>query len=333
MVRSAARPRPALIHIRLGTLAALAMLTMAATTACDSGTEGDSKLIAVLPPSAVVTPPPVSEPDTEVASTPGFVVPENVTYAMAESAFAGRRYSEAAAMFAVVTERKPTNPWNHYMLGLSSWKAGDHARAESAFKAALEQDPKHIKSELNLTRVLLEAGRAEDALVHAERGLAIDSTSSESWRLVGRVQGELRKVEPSLAAYRKAIALDEKDVWSMNNMGLILIREGRFAEALGALARAVEIEGGVAVFQNNLGMALERSGYVTAAAAAYEKALGIDSSYARARVNLARVQELEESPLIVALDLPALASAFVTEVRNGLTGTVVMVPPITPIER
>jgi tetratricopeptide (TPR) repeat protein len=310
--------------IRLGGLAAITTLTLGATIACGGREKEGAGAVELIPVAEYVPPTVVQTPAPEPV---GFVVPEGVTYAQAESAFTGKRYSEAAAMFSIVTERKPENPWNHYMLGLSAWKAGDRERAESAFTAALERDPKHVKSELNLTRVLLEMGRTEAALIHIEKGLALDSTRAESWRLLGRVQGELDQVEPALEAYRRAIALDEKDVWSMNNMGLVLINAGRFSEALGPLARAIELKSDVPVFQNNLGMALERSGYLTAAATAYRAAVTADSTYSKAAISLARVEGLSESPTLVAVDLPSLAKTFALEIQTASQGTVVMVPP------
>jgi Flp pilus assembly protein TadD len=328
MLRTTTLPRPSLLNIRLGGLAALTTVALTGAIACGGTGEEGSKAGTIIPAVESVQPTVVEAP---IDLAVGPVISEPVTYAAAESAFTGKRYSEAAEMFAMVVADRPENPWNHYMLGLSSWKAGDRDMAESAFTAALERDPKHLKSELNLTRVLLEVGRPVEALTHVEKGLTIDSTSGEVWRLVGRVQGQLGNVESALTAYRKAIALDENDVWAMNNMGLILINAGRFQEALGPLARATELRAGAPVFQNNLGIALERLGHFTTAAAAYRAALAGDSTYTRAVVSLARVEKLEESTERVAVDLPLIARTFALEIASVGQGSVVMVPP--PVER
>jgi Tfp pilus assembly protein PilF len=328
MARSTTLPTLSLLNIRLGALAAGGSLALLVAAACGGTDDGAGKAIDIIPVTEYVAPVPADPVTVEAA---GFVVPENVSYAMAESVFAQRRYSEATAMFEVVTSRKPENPWNHYMLGLSAWKGGDRERAESAFTAALELDPTHLKSELNMTRVLLEMQRPEDALAHIEKGLAIDSSSAEAWRLLGRVRSELREVEPALAAYRKAVALDEKDAWSMNNMGLVLINAGRHGEAIGPLARAIELRPDVAVFQNNLGSALERTGQFAAAAGAYRKAVESDSSYTKAVVSLARVEVLKEDPTLVPVDLPALAQTFALEIQGTVPGTLVVIPPPVPV--
>ena len=329
MTRSSTTSRPASGAVRFGPLAVLAALPFAGIVACGGG-DGDGKpLIALIPASEYGTPAVVTEVETtHTDESTGFVVPENVTYAMAESAYFAKRYGEAAAMFSVISEAAPENAWTHYMLGLSQWKGGDLERAEAAFTTALALDPSHLKSELNLTRVLLDLGRPVEALTHVEKGLAIDSTSPEVWRLVGRVNAQLRQVEPALEAYRKAVVLDELDVWAMNNMGLLLIETGRFQEALGPLARATEIRPEAPVFQNNLGTALERTGHYAAAANAYRAALASDSSYARASVSLTRVEALQAEPTQAAIDLPALATNFAIAMRNrGQPALVVVEPP------
>ena len=333
MTRSTTIPRPAPYTVRLGALTGLAFLPLAAIVACGGNETDGRQAVALIPASEYVDPTVVSEVGTtHLGEAAGFVVPEGVTYAMAESAYTAKRYDQAAAMFGVVSERTPDNPWGHYMLGLSLWKGGMPERAESAFSAAIELDRNHLKSELNLTRVLLDLGRPTEALTHVERGLAIDSTSSEAWRLLGRVNGELRQIEPALAAYRTAVVLDERDVWAMNNMGLLLIEAGRFQEALGPLARAVELRPDAPVFQNNLGMALERTGHYAAAAGAYRAALASDSTYRRASVSLTRVEALQEEPSKV-VDLPALAATFAIDMRNRAQPALVAVEPPPPGSR
>jgi tetratricopeptide (TPR) repeat protein len=173
-----------------------------------------------------------------------------VTYAQAEAAYFEKCYDEAAQMFAQYTERKPENPWGHYMLGLSAFKSGELETAEQAFDRTLELDPLHVKSWLNSSRVLLDS-RPEDALIRIDEALAIDPGSSDAYRLNGRALYKLERVEEAIEAYRHAIRLDDRDAWSMNNLGLILIEEGRYDEALPPLALAVQLRDNVAVFRSS----------------------------------------------------------------------------------
>ena len=294
-----------------------ALVAMALTTAAGCGESADNevRLIAAAPsdlPPAIVT----GSPPDGVATSSGFVVPENVSYAEAEAAFSGKRYQEAVAMFEAYATRRPRNVWGHYMLGLSAWKTGDLATAAASLEAALSIDSVHVKSLLNLGRVLLEQGRAEDALARVETVLRLDPELADGHRVLGRVQSELGRNEEAIESFRRAIMLDERDAWSMNNMGLVLIRLGRYEDALGPLARATELGGDVPTFHNNLGVALERTGHVAAAAEAYRRVLSIYSTYGKASVSLARVERHAERTEEVPVDLGELSRLFAAEVQR-----------------
>jgi predicted Zn-dependent protease len=72
------------------------------------------------------------------------------------------------------------------LLGLSTWKSGDRISAAQAFRKALELDSSHVKSRLNLSRVLIEDGRPDEALEQLELVRVGDSTLGEVHRLIGR---------------------------------------------------------------------------------------------------------------------------------------------------
>src|SRR5256885_4046035 len=159
-----------------------------------------------------------TRPESSAATPPASVVTGPVSFDEAQTAFTEKRYADAVRLFTTYTSDKPDNVWGYYMLGLSAWKAGDRDAAVNAFNLALEKDASHVKSHINLSRVLIEQGRAQDALPHIEAALAVDSTSGESVRLLGRVKRELGDSAGAIAAYKRAIVLDERDVWSMNNL-------------------------------------------------------------------------------------------------------------------
>lgn len=259
---------------------------------------------------------PVSPETTSVSTTTQPTVTGPVTFADARTAFTDKRYDEAVRMFTSYTTEQPDDVWGYYMLGLSAWRAGDPDRAVAAFTHALENDATHAKSRLNLSRVLIQQGKAQDALPHVEAVLAIDSTSNEGHRLLGRVRDELGDHEAAIAAFRRAILLDGRDAWSLNNLATVHIGEGRFEDALGPLARAIEIDSTVASFHNNLGFALERTGRIVQATEAYRAALEIDPSYHKASLNATRVEALEQESSVVPVDLTGLARSFVEQVKT-----------------
>jgi len=249
---------------------------------------------------------PLPEPVPPVATGP-------VSYDQAEEAFRAKRYDDAVALFSAYIEQKPANAWGHYMLGLSAWKAGDNRTAESAYEVALSLDPRHEKSLLGLSRVLIEEGRADEALQEIEFAAEIDPSSSQVFRLMGRAYHELGRTDDAVAAYLDAIALDDTDVWALNNVGYLYIQSSQHSEAIGPLARAVELAPDVAMFQNNLGIALERIGFAGSAAEAFRAAVAADDTYVKAQVNLERV-EARGVDLDIIADLAYHAQQFVDEI-------------------
>ena len=234
---------------------------------------------------------PVSTPSTEAPAT-GISGP--VTFELADSAYRDRRYDDATTLFKAYIENRPSNPWGFYMLGLSAWKSGDRGQAVSAFTRALALDSTHVKSHLNLSRVLLEEGQPDSALTHIEAAMVLDSTSSEPVRLQGRAFEAQGKMDDAILAFQRAIQLDSTDVWALNNLGALYIRLERFQEAIEPLKVAVQLNDKIAVFHNNFGMALERTGQYRAAEDEYRAAVAIEGTYGKAVTNLQRVQQLKE---------------------------------------
>jgi tetratricopeptide (TPR) repeat protein len=168
---------------------------------------------------------------------------------------------------------------------------------------------------VGLSRVLIEEGRADEALQEIAFAAEIDPSSSQVFRLMGRAYHELGRTDDAVAAYLDAIALDDTDVWALNNVGYLYIQTSQHSEAIGPLARAVELEPDNATFQNNLGIALERIGYAGSAAEAFRAALAADATYVKAQVNLERV-EGRGVDLDIMADLAYHAQQFVEEVAG-----------------
>jgi len=210
----------------------------------------------------------------------------------------------------------PTTAPEFYTVGRTAWKVGDLARAESAFVQAIALDSTHVKSRLYLSRILIESGRAGDALQHIEAVIDSDTTSSEPLRLLGRAYQVLGRSDEAIVAYKRAIVRNSEDVWALNNLGSLYIKVGRSEDAIGPIARAIELEKNVAIFHNNLGTALEKSGHFTAAAEAYRAALAVESTFGPATANLARVEQLKEDPAAQPVDLVVLAKAFVDQIST-----------------
>jgi Flp pilus assembly protein TadD len=281
--------------------------------ACNDRSPDQARASEVSPPKSTV---PVTTVSTTTSEKPALVISGPVTFEMADSAYRGRRYDDATALFKAYTDSRPTNGWGFYMLGLSAWKSGDRAQAERAFVQALALDSTHVKSHLNLSRVLLEDGKPDSALVHIEQAIALDSISSEPLRLQGRAFEAQGKTDDAIVAYSQAIVKNDSDTWAMNNLGMLYVRVGRYEDAIGPLARANEIEDKVATFHNNLGMALELTGRFEQSVEQYRAALAIEGTYGKAVANLQRVEQVKQDPSITPADLTERSKSFQEQISK-----------------
>lgn len=238
------------------------------------------------------------------------------SYREAEALYNAGQYHEATEAFAVWTRDAPGDPWGHYMLGLSAWKSGEVVQAIAELRQAIALDPRHVKSYINLARVLLDAGRTWEGFEAIQEAVLRDAAAPGVQRVLGRCCHENDMPAEAEMAYKQAITQDPRDFWAFNNLGLLYIEQNRFDEALYALANAALVNDNIAEIQNNLGAALERTGHPLAATQAYARALEIDAAYERAQVSLIRVQSLAESVADEDVDLAVLAALFRPDVAE-----------------
>jgi predicted Zn-dependent protease len=106
-------------------------------------------------------------------------------------------------MFAEWALDHQDNAWGSYMLGLSARRIGDYERAEAALRHAIEIDPTHLKSRINLARVLLDAERPDEALTELDSAMRPELPTSDIYRLQGRAMHQLGDLQQAADAYRE----------------------------------------------------------------------------------------------------------------------------------
>ncbi|MDH3224169.1 MAG: tetratricopeptide repeat protein, partial [Gemmatimonadota bacterium] len=200
----------------------LGMAFLVGVAAC-GGDESGAKAAVAMEPVVTRSVPVVSEGDqpedpspdpasqTEVESAP---ITRAVSYEEAESAYHDGAYGLAVDLFEAYTNQRPENPWGQYMLGLSAWKAGHLDLAELALTESVALSPNHVKGRVNLARVLLEAGRPQEALEHARHAEDVDPTSVQAKRTLARALESSGDVDGALAMYEEALWIAPEDAWS-----------------------------------------------------------------------------------------------------------------------
>jgi serine/threonine protein kinase/Flp pilus assembly protein TadD len=147
------------------------------------------------------------------------------------------------------------------------------ARASCQAATALEQRLPAVF----VTLAMLErgTGQAREALVQADRALALDPLNADAHRERARALLDLREFERAEEAYRKATALRPQD-WSVHQqLGRFLYARGRHAEARQAFARVTELAPDNVLGWNNLGSAAFAQDELEEARRAWEASLAI----------------------------------------------------------
>lgn len=240
----------------------------------------------------------------------------SVSYADAEGAFQAGAYGEAIDLFSVYAEEHPTNPWGHYMLGLSGWKAGHPDIAETHLRESIELAPDNVKAKVNLARVLIEAGRAGEAIEQAAAAEQLDPASIQAKRVHARALTASGDHDSALAKYEDALWIHPDDGWSLNNMGYLLVQQGRYDDAIGPLALAVQVDSANVTFLNNFGSALEGAGFPVAALAAFRSAAKIDPG-SRASESAGRLEARIAPDAVPAVTRAELAQTYREELIIG----------------
>jgi len=158
-----------------------------------------------------------------------------------------RRTAMAIRELTASLEADPSDPKTHLWLGEAFRRKGQTDRARDAFEEAvrLAHAQKDTQTEqdtrLNLSALLSQIGRHEEALVHCEY-LASEPTYSSPWR-------------------------------PLTNCGWALIQLGRYDEARTRLAHALEFFPRYGPALLNLGILESKQGHGLAAITALEKAI------------------------------------------------------------
>lgn len=174
-------------------------------------------------------------------------------------------------------------------LSVAAWRqAGAWRDAESLWRHALAVTRDNEIAHQNLSVVLADSGRREEALSHLEAALRIRPRSEAHFN-AGNVAAALGRVDVAEGHYRSALRLNASLHEAAQNLGSLLGRAGRLDEARAVLLGAAEAAPGVASLQYNLAVVAAAQGDAAEAAARCRRALELDPAHAGAAELLGRI--------------------------------------------
>jgi tetratricopeptide (TPR) repeat protein len=148
-------------------------------------------------------------------------------------------------------------------------------------------DPKLAKAHTNLGAILLNQGKAVDAIAASHKAIELDPRDVLAHNNLGRAFLSQGKVPEAVAAFHKAIALDPESATARYNLGNTLLAQGKRDEAIAAYRKAIDHAPNFAQAHGNLAGVLLLQGKGAEACSEYRKALALFARDGRARRELA----------------------------------------------
>ena len=127
-----------------------------------------------------------------------------------------------------------------------------HADAEKILREVLRRDPDNGPALEQLSQLLIDAGRSQDAIDLLSRA-AGGSSSPDVYDLLGDAYSQNKEFAKAEDAYRKAIELDPDDPGHHHGLAQALLSQDKYAPALEEYKRLSELEPGTS--ENYLRMA------------------------------------------------------------------------------
>jgi tetratricopeptide (TPR) repeat protein len=168
-------------------------------------------------------------------------------------------------------------------------ESGDHPQAERLCWQALADAPGDVGAWLLLATVLLDQGKAGEALQAGEQALRRDPDSAEGHFQLGQALQAQGQREPARRQLAEAVRLRPEHAEAHSALGLLLARQNRLEEAEAHLAEAVRLRPEQAALHHNLGVCLAQRGRAEEGIASLRRALELRPDYAEACYNLGAV--------------------------------------------
>ena len=175
---------------------------------------------------------------------------------------------------------------NTYERGVNYLNAKQPSAALQAFQEAVTIDPKTVLYRDALGVLLLDLGRADQALAQFQQVIERDDKSANGWFHLGTAQAELQQWEKAVESYRRALSLPTMTVPELahQNLGLALYHLKRYREAESALRFAISLDPEMQAAYYNLGLLFTAEQRVDDAKAAFRRTrqLGPDTVFGQA---------------------------------------------------
>jgi len=188
------------------------------------------------------------------------------------------------------------------VLGTLTWRqSGSYRNLETLWRTTIAGNPESSMAHGNLSNLLLQQGRVEEATAEASEALRIKPDLAEAHGDLGDALLQQGRVKEAIVEFREAARISPDLAIAYFDLGNALCVNGQLEEAVAQYREAVRIDPEFADVRYNLGVVLFQLGQIAEAIENMEKTLELQPANVAAQGKLAWI----------------LAAAPQTSVRNG----------------
>jgi protein O-GlcNAc transferase len=214
---------------------------------------------------------------------------------------------------------KPQDADRLKMIGLAECQRGNLAGGLDCFDRSLALHPDQSDVRYNRALILMNMGRAGDAIAGFEETLKAQPAFADAWLHRGNLLMDLDRLEDAVISFDRALALKPDHIEALTNRADALSNLKRFDEAIAGYGRVVTVQPDFAYAWVNQGVALMAAKRFPEALDSLDRALTLEPDVARTHCERAQVlQEMARNDeAIAACDLalrlqPDMAEAWNT---------------------
>ncbi len=168
-------------------------------------------------------------------------------------------------------------------------EAGDHEKAVSTVRRALDLNPAAPDVASLFGAYLTEAGLAKEAAARLEPYARAAEPDPDVLIAYGVALASTGRADEAMAAFDRARAMDPTNGLPLANIGTLFLMSGDDGRAVKAFNQALEIDPALARAQNGLGVVAAKRGAYEEAAAHWKQAVALDPHDYQALYNLGDV--------------------------------------------
>lgn len=184
-------------------------------------------------------------------------------------------WTGARAAFEAAIKKNPKQADAHYYLGLVMDKAGDKAAAEKHYKDALGLQPDLQEAAENLTALLVEGKKYDDAIAVARKALAKNAKNAEMQLNLAVALSEKGDADGATKAFEDAVKLAPNDARFYLAYAHHLTAAKKADEAVAKLKQAARVAGDDPALLGTVGFELRTARAVPECITTFDKAISL----------------------------------------------------------